>query len=170
MEIAVRVASLEDLDCLVQLIIGLRDVDAVEDEPSEESLRRDVPQLLREESTEFFIAGSGDDRCLGFVQQRYRYNLWILAPEAYVEDLFVLDHARGQGVGQRLVEFAMQRAQDRGCPLISLDTTERNQRAIRLYERLGFSLRSPRSGLRLLLRRWIGAGPAPWQSYGDQGG
>ena len=133
--------------------------------PTEESLRRDIPLLLADPDTEFLIGErSSSDGCEGFLQQRYRYNLWLGAPEAYIEDLFVAEGARRQGLGRRLVRLAADRATARGCPILSLDTTERNEAALRLYEGEGFSLRSPRSGIRLLVRKWLGPGPAPWES------
>ncbi|OGO07595.1 MAG: hypothetical protein A2Y61_01825 [Chloroflexi bacterium RBG_13_60_13] len=161
MAITVRIATPEDIGCLIPLILAFRDTG--EDFPTEESLRSDLPRLIADGDTEFFIAGSPSDPCLGFVQQRYRYSLWLSAPEAYIEDLFVAQDARRQGIGRRLVEFAAERARARGCLVISLDATERNEDALRLYQGLDFSSRSERSGLLLLLRRWLGAGPPPWQ-------
>ncbi len=160
MDATVRVATLEDVDCLIPLVLAFRDGD---DFPTEESLRNDLPRLIGGEDAEFFIADSSSRPCVAFIQQRYKHSLWLSAPEAYIEDLFVAEEARRQGIGRRLVEFAVDRARSRGCPVISLDTTERNEQALRLYEALDFSHRSPRSGLRLLLRRWLGAGPAPWE-------
>jgi len=159
--IAVRIATPEDIGCLIPLILAFRN--AGDDFPTEESLQSDLPRLIADQDTEFFIAGSPSHPCLGFLQQRYRHTLWLSAPEAYIEDLFVAQDARRQGIGRCLVEFAVERARSRSCPVISLDTTERNEGAVRLYQGLDFSLRSERSGLRLLLRRWLGTGPPPWQ-------
>jgi ribosomal protein S18 acetylase RimI-like enzyme len=159
--ITVRIATPEDVGCLIPLILAFRN--AGDDFPTEESLGSDLPRLLADRDTEFFVAGSSARPCRGFLQQRYRHSLWLSAPEAYVEDLFVAEDARRRGIGRHLVEFAAERAKARGCPIISLDTTERNEQALRLYQGLGFSFRSERSGLRLLLRRWLGTGPPPWQ-------
>ncbi len=164
MAIAVRLATPEDIDRLIPLILAFRL--AGDDFPTEDSLRSDLPRLIADEDTEFFIAGSPSRPCVGFIQQRYRYTLWLSAPEAYIEDLFVAEEARRQGIGRCLVQFAVERARARGCPVISLDTTERNEDALNLYEGLGFSHTSERSGLRMLLRRWLGSGPPPWQRRG----
>jgi ribosomal protein S18 acetylase RimI-like enzyme len=63
--------------------------------------------------------------------------------------------ARRQGVGASLVEFAIEHARSLGCRQISVDTNERNVEAMGLYEKLGFSARSPRwsDGRRILLRQ-----------------
>jgi ribosomal protein S18 acetylase RimI-like enzyme len=51
----------------------------------------------------------------------------------------VRDDARRRGLARALVERVMDRARERGCRRIELDTNEDNLGAITLYESLGFS-------------------------------
>lgn len=51
----------------------------------------------------------------------------------------VADHARGQGLGRRLVEHCITRARARGATRLMLVSSSRLQSALRLYERLGFT-------------------------------
>ena len=64
--------------------------------------------------------------------------MWLIAREAFLEDLFVVAQARRGGVGRKLLELAIARSKERGCREINLDTNESNEVAIRLYDRLGF--------------------------------
>ena len=48
------------------------------------------------------------------------------------------DH-RGAGLGQRLVEWAVDEARQRGCGLVQLTTDASRADAHRFYERLGFT-------------------------------
>jgi ribosomal protein S18 acetylase RimI-like enzyme len=105
--------------------------------PSEEDLRASLARLLRDDDTEFFLASDTTGAEVGFVQCRYRYSAWISALEAELEDVFVVREIRGQGVGRRLVEFAIARATARGCHALGLNTNEHNIEAVRLYQRLG---------------------------------
>jgi ribosomal protein S18 acetylase RimI-like enzyme len=41
-------------------------------------------------------------------------------------------------VGRELVEAAFERARERGCARMLLDTNESNEAALRLYESMGF--------------------------------
>jgi ribosomal protein S18 acetylase RimI-like enzyme len=70
---------------------------------------------------------------------RYRHGLWQDAPDACLEDVFVEDSARGQGLGEELVRAGIERARERGCRRIELDVNDANEPARKLYERVGFS-------------------------------
>ncbi len=110
------------------------------DGPSEAEFAARIPPLLDDADAEFLVASEGDDgeRCAGLLQLRYRRNIWAPGEEAYIEDLFVAEHVRRQGLGAQLVETAIDRARARGCSVVTLDTNERNVRALALYERYGF--------------------------------
>ena len=48
------------------------------------------------------------------------------------------EEARGTGLGKALVTFAIERARERGCRRLELDTGEDNAPALGLYRSLGF--------------------------------
>jgi len=60
-----------------------------------------------------------------------------------VKRLYVKPVARGQGLGERLVEAIVAAARATGCRQLKLDTLEHMTDARRLYERLGFGPCSP---------------------------
>jgi GNAT superfamily N-acetyltransferase len=60
---------------------------------------------------------------------------WIL------NDLFVLDSARGKGLGELMIHEAIKFAKSTGASSLSLETAQDNP-AQKLYERLGFKLSS----------------------------
>ena len=62
-----------------------------------------------------------------------------------MEDVYVDDSARGAGLGRALMEFATERALQRGCRRMELDTHEENEAALALYRSFGFSERRPRT-------------------------
>jgi len=134
----IQIASEENLDALVQVAAAFRD-QLERSTPTKEELRKAIGHLLKDEATEFIVAVGGNGQCLGYVQQRYRYSAWLLASEAYLEDLFVMPGARRCGLGVRLLEFALDRATAKGCRLIGLNTNERNEAAVALYQGAGFS-------------------------------
>jgi ribosomal protein S18 acetylase RimI-like enzyme len=57
---------------------------------------------------------------------------------AYLDDVFVLEQHRDQGVGAGLMREAVDHARRSGCVRVELGTRRDNTRARRLYERLGF--------------------------------
>jgi putative acetyltransferase len=66
-----------------------------------------------------------------------------------LKSMFVADDARGQGVGKRLLDELVKRAQTRGMARLSLETgrSEYFEPARRLYERAGFQPCVPFGGL-----------------------
>lgn len=57
----------------------------------------------------------------------------VVVCELYVEE----DH-RGTGLAERLVDRAVERAREEGCPEVALDVDVGNERAMRFYDKLGF--------------------------------
>jgi ribosomal protein S18 acetylase RimI-like enzyme len=56
----------------------------------------------------------------------------------YLDDVFVLEQYRGQGIGAELMREAVNHARKSGCVRVELGTRRDNVHARRLYERLGF--------------------------------
>jgi len=127
-----------DLDALVQLATAFRD-HLGQGTPSTIEFRESIAVLLKHPDTDFLIARGSEGSPLGYAQLRYRFSAWISGLAAELEDLFVYSGARRQGIGFDLVGSVIERAAQRGCRVIGLNTNERNEAALSLYRRLGFS-------------------------------
>jgi GNAT superfamily N-acetyltransferase len=57
---------------------------------------------------------------------------------ALVEAVRVDSRVRGRRLGERLIEWAIGRARERGCTILQLTTDKRRADAHRFYARLGF--------------------------------
>jgi ribosomal-protein-alanine N-acetyltransferase len=83
-----------------------------------------------------FIVAEGRDGIQGFllgvIERAYEARILILAVD---------ERARSRGVGARLVRLFEERFLARGVRRINLEVRVSNERAIRLYERLGFERR-----------------------------
>ncbi|MET4903138.1 GNAT family N-acetyltransferase [Paenarthrobacter sp. CC6] len=55
-----------------------------------------------------------------------------------IEAVRVSGELRGQGVGALMIQWAIDQARERGCPLVQLTTDKSRVAAHRFYERLGF--------------------------------
>ena len=104
-----RIADLSDLNDLQRLVIGFRD-QLRRSEPNDAALREGLRRMLTMAEAEFMLAIDGTRGAVGYIQQRYRYSLWLGDLEATLEDLFVDAASRRQGVATRLVQFAIARA------------------------------------------------------------
>jgi GNAT superfamily N-acetyltransferase len=73
---------------------------------------------------------------------------------AQIEGVRVSEEVRSGGVGQALLESAIDRARERGCHVVQLTTDRRRPRALQFYLKLGFEV--THDGLKLHLDRGIG--------------
>jgi GNAT superfamily N-acetyltransferase len=69
---------------------------------------------------------------------------------AQIEGVRVSSDQRGQGLGGRMIERAIEVARGQGCGLVQLTSDKRRPDAIRFYESLGFT--ASHEGLKLPLR------------------
>lgn len=130
-----RRAGPPDLDDVVRLIGGFRDFYGGGG-PTDEMLRAGAERLLVPDGdAEFFLAG---EPAGAICQVRYRWSMWTGTDDAWIEDVFVEEAARGWGLGRAVVEAAIVGARKRGCVRVQLDANERNAAALALYESLGF--------------------------------
>jgi GNAT superfamily N-acetyltransferase len=123
-------------------------------EPSDEKMRAGVERIVADGDGEYLLA-AGRDEAEGVLQLRYRWSVWKSAPDAWIEDVFVRESARGMGMGRALVELAIARARERGCRRIELDVDEDNPPARALYRDLGFAENAKAERRSLLLGRPI---------------
>jgi ribosomal protein S18 acetylase RimI-like enzyme len=145
----VQLAGTNDASEVARLLSAFRDWQG-RDYPSDASIQASVERLLADPDTEFLLAG---DPPAGVLQLRFRHAVWTGADDANLEDLFVSAEARGSGLGRELVEAALERARERGCARILLDTNESNEAALRLYESVGFRSGSGDAGGRDVFMR-----------------
>lgn len=68
-----------------------------------------------------------------------------------IDDVFVTPGYQGKGIGKKLMQFAVNRAIDRGNMSVTLSAIEWNTRALHLYESVGFHITKTVTYLRLFL-------------------
>src|SRR3954452_17567300 len=138
----VWLAGPHEAEEVARLLVGFRNYYG-RDWPSDNAILATVEKLIEHPDVDFLLAAPEDGaQPVGVCQLRYRLSVWTAAPDCWLEDLFVEEHARGSGVGAALVEAALERARERGCRRVELDTNETNDAALALYHRFGFSARS----------------------------
>jgi ribosomal protein S18 acetylase RimI-like enzyme len=149
-------AGPHEAEIVARLLVAFRDHLGY-DWPSDNAFLAGVERLIEERDTEFLLAAADDDAPpAGVVQLRFRRGIWRAGGDCLVEDVFVDESARGQGVARALLDLATERAYERGCRRMELDVNEANAPALALYESYGFTAGEPRD---LYMRRHLDAGP-----------
>lgn len=90
----------------------------------------------------------------GYLVLSFGFSFEYGGHDAFIDELFVDERARGAGVGRAALEFALDQARALNVGAIHLEVEPDNPRAERLYERSGFRA----SGRRLLTHRLGGGG------------
>lgn len=57
---------------------------------------------------------------------------------AQIEAVRTRSDYRGQGIGTKVLTYAINRAKEKGCSLVQLTSDKRRTEAIKFYEKLGF--------------------------------
>ena len=75
---------------------------------------------------------------LGVCLWTMTYSSWRGCAGIYISDLYVLPHARGRKIGERLLRGTLQEAQKKGAQFVKMEVEIGNHAAARFYQRLGF--------------------------------
>ncbi len=88
---------------------------------------------------ESVLAWEGDE-VLGFGLYFHNYSTFLARRGLYLEDLFVVPHARGRGFGKRLIHHCARLAVERGCGRFEWAVLDWNRPAIDFYLSLGATM------------------------------
>jgi len=150
-------AEPHEAEIVARLLVAFRDHHG-RDWPSDNAFLAGVERLIETTECEFLLAAPDDDSPpLGVCQIRFRFGIWHASTDCWLEDLFVMEEARGAGLGRALVEAVFESARARGSRRVELDVSEANDAALALYRSLGFGFKSE-PDRDLLMRRRLGDG------------
>lgn len=146
MSARVWVAQPAEAEIVARLLVAFRNHLGVA-WPSDNAFLAGVERLIETKDARYLLGSPDDDSPpAGVAQLRFRYGVWWAAEDALLEDLYVLESARGSGLGRALLDLAVQEARERGCRRIELDVNDNNEAALALYRSLGFDNRDDRYG------------------------
>lgn len=73
---------------------------------------------------------------LGIAHFLFHRSTSLLGPSCYLQDLFTVEAARGQGIGRALIGAVCARAKDAGAASVYWHTHETNKTAQKLYDQV----------------------------------
>ncbi|MBO2449080.1 GNAT family N-acetyltransferase [Actinomadura barringtoniae] len=80
-----------------------------------------------------------DGKIAGTLQLTYIPGLTYTGGErAQIEGVRVTSDRRGHGIGQAMINWAVEQAQSRGCRVVQLTTDRQRPESIRFYQKIGF--------------------------------
>lgn len=83
------------------------------------------------------ILAEWDGESVGLALFFHNYSTFLMQPGLYLEDLFVMPHYRGRGVGKALLQYLARLAVERGCGRFEWSVLDWNSPAIEFYQSQG---------------------------------
>lgn len=102
-----------------------------------EGARKFLKDRIESDESIIFLALADNGIPLGFTQLYPSYSSVSMQAVFILNDLYVVEQARGTGVGSALLEYAKEFARANGSRGLTLETAIDNP-AQKLYERLGW--------------------------------
>ncbi len=84
---------------------------------------------------------SKSDRIVGYIALCFGYSIEFGGRDAFVDEFFIDETARGQGIGKEVLEAVKIEAQKLGVVALHLEVACTNTRAKKLYSSCGFDAR-----------------------------
>jgi GNAT superfamily N-acetyltransferase len=125
-----------DLPRLLVLIDGLADYEKLA-RPDAAARERLAADALADRPRFECLLAELDGVVVGYAIYFFTYSTFRARPSLYLEDIFVLSEARGQGTGIGLFRACAREAVARGCARMEWQVLSWNVPSIQFYERLG---------------------------------
>ncbi len=93
----------------------------------------------QKEYFECFVVETESKEIIGMALYFFTYYTWV-GKSLYLEDLYVKEAWRGNGIGTKLMDKMFEIAKEEKCKRMRLQVLHWNQPAIDLYEKNGFTV------------------------------
>jgi ribosomal protein S18 acetylase RimI-like enzyme len=140
-EATVRRAEQRDVDGLVPLMLEYIVGFYRQPRPADQDLRALIDVCLEGREGVQFVA-ERDGELLGFATLYFTWGTLAAAREAVMNDLYLVESARGSGLAEELFHACAEESRRRGCSEMVWETASDNARAQRFYDKMG-STRGP---------------------------
>lgn len=148
MNISFKIADDSDTEILVQFI---REFHEIEHLPFDDStIRCLLAKLLNDDSLgRVWLIQLGSES-IGYIVLVFGYSLEFLGRDAFVDELYIRERYRGQGLGTRALQFVQEVSPSFDIQAIHLEVDRINTAAQGLYRKMGFVEHD-----RYLMTKWL---------------
>ncbi len=119
-------------------------------EPNSEAQSRALNNIILDPRIGIILVAIDNSQILGMVSLLFTESTALGARVAILEDMVVQPACRGQGIGSKLITYAISEAKKEGCKRITILTDITNNQAQFFYQKNGF-VKSNMTPYRLLL-------------------
>lgn len=135
-EVEIAPIAVEEFEELLPLIAAYQRFYEVE-EIDEERNRAFFRRFLAPSEDGLLLGARIGGRLIGYACLYWHFSSTEATESVLLNDLYVEDSTRGQGVGRALIEATAEVARERGVPFVEWSTAPDNRTAQRLYDSTG---------------------------------
>lgn len=135
-EVEIAPIADDELEQLLPLIAAYQRFYEVE-EIDEERNRAFFRRFLAPSEDGLLLGARRDGRLVGYACLYWHFSSLEAVESVLMNDLYVVEEARGGGVGRALIEASAEVARERGAPYVEWATAPDNETAQRLYDSTG---------------------------------
>jgi len=148
MKHAFTLANASDADQLVGLMREFYAFDHIAFD--EAAARRALGQILSDRRFGVVHLIRSGAETSGYLVVTFGFSLEFHGRDAFVDELYLRENFRGQGIGKASIEFAAGVCREEGIAALHLEVERGNEHALGLYRRAGF-----RDHDRYLMTKWL---------------
>lgn len=132
-ELSIRPCTFDDLGAVIPLLEQLWPGVTMDRE-------RLVPVFRKglESSDQYYFCGEAQGDLIAFCAMTLKNSIKREGPLTLIDELVVDSRARGLGLGEIMLNHAIEWARDRGCTVIELESGNQREAAHRFYLNRGF--------------------------------
>lgn len=134
--VTIRDSRPEDAEEIISLIIELADFEKLEP-PDEDARNRLINDAFGENPYFRVMIAESDDKAIGYAFYFFTYSSFLAKRTLYLEDIYISNEFRGQGIGKQFMSKLMETASENNCGRMEWVVLDWNTRAIEFYEKLG---------------------------------
>jgi GNAT superfamily N-acetyltransferase len=132
-ELEIAPVAVEEFEQLLPLIAAYQRFYEVE-EISEERNRTFFRRFVGPSEDGLLLGARQDGELVGYACLYWHFSSLEACESVLMNDLFVVEDGRGEGVGRALIEATAEVARERGVPFVEWSTAPDNETAQRLYD------------------------------------
>ena len=135
MEVNIRPMQQKDREVVAEMMRIFYASPAVLSNGSEEIFAADIENCINDNPyLEGYVFEAGE-QLLGYGMVAKSFSTEFGMPCMWIEDVYIRENARGQGLGSRFLQFVGEKYPN---AVLRLEVEEENQRAVHVYRKCGF--------------------------------
>ncbi len=148
MEITFKIAENSDIETLVKFIREYYEYDS---HPfDDEKVRRALAKILNDTSIGRVWLLQDCSEAIGYIVLTFGYSLEAGGRDALIDELYIRESHRGQGLGRKVIQFVEGVCPSLGIQVLNLEVERRNTAAQSFYRKVGFEDQDS-----YLMTKWI---------------